>query len=135
MEAWVVVVEEINPPADVEPIKWVLFTSVPVVSFEDAWQVIGWYENRWLVEEWHKALKTGCRLESHQLQSMVRMLPLTGVLSVGNVTNYEFWRAVAKLGGFLGRRHDGEPDWQLIWRGWNELHTVAEGAMLLKKCG
>jgi hypothetical protein len=55
---------------------------VPVVSFEDAWQVIGWYENRWLVEEWHKALKTGCRLESHQLQSMDRMLPLTGVLSV-----------------------------------------------------
>lgn len=175
ISAWVVVVEEINPPADAEPIKWILLTTVPVESFEDAWEVIGWYENRWLVEEWHKALKTGCRLESRQLQSVDRLLPLTGVLSVVavllvqlktaartrpnqraselvpalwlnllkakrktktiNITNYEFWRAVAKLGGFLGRRHDGEPGWQLIWRGWKELHTLAEGAKLAQRCG
>ena len=51
------------------------------------------------------------------------------------ITNYEFWRAVAKLGGFLGRRHDGEPGWQLIWRGWKELHTLVEGALLAGKCG
>jgi hypothetical protein len=175
IEAWVVVVEEVDPPADVEPINWVLLTTIPVESFGDAWMIVGWYEDRWLVEEWHKALKTGCRLESRQLQSMDRLLPLTGVLSVvavllvqmkhaarthpnqpaselvptlwlkllqakrktktWKVTNYEFWRAVAKLGGFLGRRHDGEPGWQLIWRGWKELHTLAEGAILAKKCG
>jgi hypothetical protein len=173
--AWVVVVEEIDPPADTEPVKWVLFTTVPVSSFEEAWEVIGWYEDRWLIEEWHKALKTGCALESRQLQTMDRLLPLTGVLSVVavllvqlkdaartrpdqpaselvptlwlqllkakrktktcDITNYEFWRAVAKLGGFLGRRHDGEPGWQLIWRGWKELHTLAEGAKLARKCG
>jgi hypothetical protein len=172
--AWVVVVEEIDPPADAEPIECVLLTTVPVESFGDAWEVIGWYENRWLVEEWHKALKTGCRLESRQLQSVDRLLPLAGVLSVVavllvqlktaartqpnqpaseivpalwlkllkvkrktktvHVTNYEFWRAVAKLGGFLGRRHDGEPGWQLIWRGWKELHTLAEGAQLAQRC-
>lgn len=172
---WVVVVEEIDAPASAEPIQWVLLTTVPVETFEDAWEVIGWYENRWLVEEWHKALKTGCRLESRQLQSVDGLLPLTGVLSVvavllvqlktaartrpnepasemvpslwlkllkakgkttsRNITNYQFWRAVAKLGGFLARRHDGEPGWQLIWRGWKELHTLAEGASLAKKCG
>jgi hypothetical protein len=175
VEAWVVVVEEIDPPCDVEPVKWILLTTVPVDTFEDAWEVVSWYEDRWLVEEWHKALKTGCRLESRQLQSMDRLLPLTGVLSVVavllvqlkhaartrpdqpaselvptlwlellqakrktktcEITNYEFWRAVAKLGGFLGRRHDGEPGWQLIWRGWKELHTLAEGAQLAKRCG
>lgn len=175
IEAWAVVVEEIDPPADVEPVRWTLLTTEPVYSFEDAWKVISWYENRWVVEEWHKALKTGCRLEARQLQSMERMLPLTGVLSVVavllvqlkhaartrpnqpaselvpqlwlqllqakrktntcEITNYEFWRAVAKLGGFLGRRHDGEPGWQLIWRGWKELHTLAEGARLARKCG
>ena len=173
--AWVVVVEEIDPPAGVEPIRWVLLTTVPVQSFDDAWKVIGWYENRWLVEEWHKALKTGCRLESRQLQSVDRLLPLTGILSLVavllvqlkcaartnsddpasalvpalwlkllkgkrktttcDITNYEFWRAVAKLGGFLGRRHDGEPGWQVIWRGWQELHTLAEGATLARRCG
>jgi hypothetical protein len=30
---------------------------------------------------------------------------------------YEFWREVAKLGGFLARRRDGEPGWQTLWRG------------------
>lgn len=172
---WVVVVEEIDPPAGVEPIEWVLLSSVPVESFEDAWEVIGWYENRWLVEEWHKALKTGCRLEARQLQSVDRLLPLAGVLSVvavllvqrksaartepdkpashyvprlwlrmlkatgktdtSDITNYQFWRALAKLGGFLGRRHDGEPGWQLIWRGWQELHMLVEGARLARRCG
>ncbi len=172
---WVVLVEEIDPPANADPIRWVLLTTVPVNSFNDAWNVIEWYENRWLVEEWHKALKSGCRLEARQLQSVDRLLPLAGVLSVvavllvqlkhaartrpnqlasqsvpalwlklleakrkiktRDVTNYQFWRAVAKLGGFLGRRHDGEPGWQLIWRGWQELHTLAEGARLARKCG
>jgi hypothetical protein len=134
------VVEEIDPPADVEPIHWVLLTTVPIESFDDAWIVLNWYEDRWLVEEWHKALKTGCRLEARQLQSTDRLLPLVGVLSVVaillvqlksaarmnptgrasqlvptlwlklleakgkirtcHITNYEFWRAVAKLGGF-----------------------------------
>ncbi len=175
IQAWGIVVEEINPPDDVEPIHWVLLTTIPIESFDDAWMVLNWYEDRWLVEEWHKALKTGCRLEARQLQSTDRLLPLVGVLSVvaillvqlksaarmnptgrasqlvptlwlkllqakgkirtRNITNYEFWRAVAKLGGFLGRRRDGEPGWQLIWRGWKELHTLAEGAELSRKCG
>lgn len=173
--AWMVVVEELDPPAGVEPIKWVLCTSLSAETFDEAWKIIRWYENRWLVEEWHKALKTGCRLESRQLQSVTRLLPLTGVLSVVavflvqlkhaarmypnqrafelvpaqwlkllkakrktktcDISNYEFWCAVAKLGGFLGRRHDGEPGWQTIWRGWKELHTLAEGARLAKRCG
>jgi hypothetical protein len=41
---------EINPPQGVEPLHWVLLTSLPVVSLEDAWQVIGHYEKRWLIE-------------------------------------------------------------------------------------
>lgn len=173
--AWVVVVEEMDPPANVEPIRWVLLSSVPVESFDDARQIIRWYELRWTIEEWHKAIKSGCRLESRQLQSIDRLLPLTGVLSVvsilllklrsaartepnrparervpplwlallkakGNtkstdLTNYEFWRALAKLGGFLGRRSDGEPGWQTIWRGWKILHTYIEGVELAKRCG
>lgn len=31
---------------------------------------------------------------------------------------------LAKLGGFLGRKGDGEPGVKVIWKGLNELHTV-----------
>jgi hypothetical protein len=35
----------------------------PVTTLEDALRVVGFYQQRWLIEEFHKALKTGCRLE------------------------------------------------------------------------
>ena len=54
---WVVHVLEVDAPQGVEPIEWILLTSLPVESFDDAWLVIGYYEKRWLIEEWHKALK------------------------------------------------------------------------------
>ena len=63
----VIEVVEVNAPQGIEPIRWVLLTSLPVVNFKDAWTMIGYYELRWLVEEYHKALKTGCRTESRQL--------------------------------------------------------------------
>ncbi len=46
----VVIVQEVNAPKGVKPIRWVLLTSLPVRHFKDAWQVIEDYENRWLIE-------------------------------------------------------------------------------------
>ena len=45
-------------------------------------------------------------------------------------TNRNFVRALARLGGFLGRTGDGEPGWQTIWRGWQVLHERVQGFML-----
>jgi hypothetical protein len=59
IEMHVVAVCEVDAPAGVDPIEWILLTSLVVKDFEDAWVVIGYYEKRWLIEEWHKALKTG----------------------------------------------------------------------------
>jgi hypothetical protein len=44
----------------------------------------------------------------------------------------EFVVGVARLGGFLARKHDGLPGWQTLWRGWNNLHLLIEGASLLR---
>ena len=46
-------------PRGVEPIDWVLYTSLPVPDLEEAMRVISYYEKRWLVEEYFKALKSG----------------------------------------------------------------------------
>jgi hypothetical protein len=54
-------------------------------------------------------------------------------------TNQSVLVATARLGGFLGRKHDGMPGWQTIWRGWQRLMWMAEGLNILmesdKKCG
>jgi hypothetical protein len=46
---------------------------------------------------------------------------------------YEFFRQLAMLGGFLGRKHDGEPGWQTTWRGYLKLHQTNIGIELRKR--
>ncbi len=38
-----------------------------------------------------------------------------------SVTVFKFWREITKFSGFLTRKHEGEPGWQTLWRGWNYL--------------
>lgn len=56
------------PPAGAEPIAWMLFTSEPIATAQEARTVTGFYECRWLIEEFHKVWKTGCRIEASRLQ-------------------------------------------------------------------
>jgi len=173
----VVQVREVQAPVGVEPLTWVLYTSHPLHDFEQARQVIGMYEQRWIIEEYHKALKTGCRLEQRLYATAARLEAVTGILAVVAVrllqlktvarttpdrpaaeivparwitmltsvhrgpprtitTVYEFYRALAKLGGFLGRKRDGEPGWMTLWRGFEKLHLLVRGAeAYVNKCG
>jgi len=169
---WVVHAVEVDAPKDVERVEWILLTSLPMTSFDEAWQILEYYERRWLIEEYHKALKTGCRVECRQLKSKEGLEKITAMLSVVAVrllqlksaarTNParparhvvplrwikmllavrkrskltvamsigEFYRELAKLGGFLGRKSDGEPGWITIWRGWQKLYLLVHGAEL-----
>jgi hypothetical protein len=69
------VLEE-NPPSGVEPIAWVLATSLSVTNRAQIEAVIDGYRARWLVEEFHKALKTGCMFEKRQLESFASITSL-----------------------------------------------------------
>lgn len=60
---WVVHVVEDNPPEDVEGLEWFLLTTVEIQSVEDAEMCLRWYCLRWRIEDWHRALKSGCRIE------------------------------------------------------------------------
>jgi hypothetical protein len=176
----VVWVREVGAPAGATPIEWVLYTSLPVTTFSDAWEVIRYYECRWLIEEFHKAMKTGCSVEHRKLRKAIRLEPMVGLISVvavrllqlksfartdpdrlartivptlwlqmlkaarkklsrvHDMTIYQFYRELAKLGGFLGRKGDGEPGWITTWRGWEKLNMLVRGAELasaFKKCG
>ena len=52
-------------------------------------------------------------------------------LAVSNLTVYDFFRELAKLGGFLGRTHDGEPGWQTIWRGHQKMKALLDAQRIL----
>lgn len=75
----VVHVFEPNPPEAEEPVEWVLFTSEPVPTFEAALAIVDHYRARWIVEEFFKAVKTGCSFEKRQLttyDALQRLLAL-----------------------------------------------------------
>lgn len=83
---WVVYVRESEAPAGTPPLEWVLLTDVPITCLEDAWERVSWYECRWVIEEYHKAQKTGCAIEELQFTSAQALQPMIALLSVTAVT-------------------------------------------------
>jgi hypothetical protein len=66
--------KEIGAPADVdEPIEWMLLSTVPVTTFEEAKTALGRYAKRWGIEVYHRVLKSGCRIEDRQLGAARRL--------------------------------------------------------------
>ena len=175
-------VREINPPQGVQPLLWMLLSSEPCGDIAAARQIASDYEQRPVVEDYHKGLKTGCRLESRQYLTSARLQRVVGLLSIvavrllqlraaarqtpqrlarecvppdwlivlcqiryqpakskrppltpKAVTAREFYREIAKLGGFLGRKSDGEPGWQTLWHGFEKLHLFLRGYQAKKK--
>lgn len=76
----VVLVSEENAPADVEPIDWLLVTSLPIDDKKAVETIVDAYRRRWPIEELFKALKSGCSYESRQLESRHALLNALGLL-------------------------------------------------------
>lgn len=70
---WAILVTEDQPPEGQEPLCWLLLTTLPVETFAQAEQCVGWYRYRWLIERYHFVLKSGCRLEELQLETQLRL--------------------------------------------------------------
>jgi hypothetical protein len=89
LSVWALRVWEIDPPADAEPLEWFVLTNVPVRTLADAWGRVDWYCLRWVVEEYHKGMKTGCALESLQFTTEQALQPAIAFLSV--ITLWLLW--------------------------------------------
>ena len=167
MQLWALRAWEVAPPEGVEGLEWLLLTSVAIEQLSDGIERLEWYTSRWIVEEYHSCMKTGCQIERSQLRegaALQRLLGFVAILAVrllqlrdlarsqGERPAIEvidpilvqiiaqrekldpqtmkvraFFYAVAKVGGFPGRRSDGEPGWKRLWHGWLRLLDWAEG--------
>ena len=63
IDIWVVHALEINPPDNAKAIEWFVLTSIDVSLAADAEQCLRWYCLRWRIEDWHRVMKSGCRIE------------------------------------------------------------------------
>jgi Domain of unknown function (DUF4338)/Transposase DNA-binding len=74
IDIWVIHAREENPPPNTEAVEWFLLTTIELGSPEDAEQCLRWYCLRWRIEDWHRVLKSGCRIEdiAHESAERVR---------------------------------------------------------------
>jgi hypothetical protein len=73
-------VAEIDAPPGAEPILWRLLTTHDVEDPAMAWRVVGWYRQRWIIEQFFRTLKQqGLKLEDSQVESAERLLKLTAI--------------------------------------------------------
>jgi len=79
---WAVLAEEEDPPPGQQPVCWLLLTTLPVGTVDDAVQAVLRYSQRWLVERLHFVLKSGCRLEQLQLETAERLLRAVATYTV-----------------------------------------------------
>ena len=167
---WAIAATEKNAPDGIEPLSWLLLTTISVEALEEALEKVVWYTRRWGIEVFHRTLKSGCKIEERQLGKSHR---IEACLAIDLVVAWRLfylsklgreipdvpctvffeeheWRAlvtfhqkvpaspeatpptlreatrmVAGLGGFLGRRGDGEPGTQTLWRGIQRLDDLA----------
>jgi transposase-like protein/DDE family transposase len=77
----IVRVWEANPPANAAPIEWYLYTSEPIDTPEQQLAIVDYYRARWTIEDYFKAIKTGCDFESRQLQDYDALVNLLAMFA------------------------------------------------------
>jgi hypothetical protein len=168
-------VVEPTPPEGEPAVEWRLWTTLPIDRAADALAVVDAYRARWVVEEYFKALKTGCAFEERQLESthaltnaLALFAPVAWLLlrlravgraepsSAGHLllsarqltllrallpvkkrprlpatpTAHDVMLAVAGLGGHIP--NNGDPGWQVLGRGLDDLLRAEELATALE---
>jgi hypothetical protein len=172
---WAVWAREAEEPAEGERIEWMVLTTCPVNTFDEAIEKLAWYTIRWGIEIFHRTLKSGCKVEERQLGhadrietclaiDMVVAWRIFHLVKLGRETPdvpcsvffeeaewkalvayvtqnpkppddppmlREAMRMVASLGGFLGRKGDGEPGTKSLWLGLQRLDDLSSMWKLL----
>jgi Transposase DNA-binding/Transposase DDE domain len=165
----IVSVREVKPPRDQEPVEWLLITTEPIHDEQEILKVVDCYRGRWRIEEFFKALKTGCAVEKRQLDSKQTLLnalalfipvawhllrlrtaarstqriPAQTVLDDDqllvlrrasgcplpkSLMARDALLAIARLGGHLSS--NGDPGWQVLGRGYQDLLMMVAGYRL-----
>ena len=111
-----VLVREVDPPADDEPVEWLLLTSLAVGDVEQVRQVIQYYCVRWMIEVFFRVLKSGCRVEERRFEQIDRLPACVAVYLI------VAWRTlyVCRLGRScpdLSCEAVFEPaEWKSVWK-------------------
>jgi hypothetical protein len=85
VELWLLHAWEETPPVDgSKPVEWMLLTTIAIENADAAIQVLGYYAKRWRIEDWHRILKTCCRVEEpahRDSECLMRLVAINMVIA------------------------------------------------------
>jgi hypothetical protein len=169
IELYAILLNEECPPEGIQPVNWLLLTTIPVTTIDEAQERLRWYKYRWLIERFHYTLKSGCTVEDLQLETVDRLKNAIALYSIiawkilwlayeirrapniacDKVLSINEWQCayimvhevsdppqrpptlreasflIARLGGFMCRKGDGDPGVKVLWRGYMRVHDLA----------
>ena len=123
---WAIWAEEEQPPAGCAAVHWLLLTTLPVTTADEARTCLGWYAVRWLIERYHFVLKSGCRIEALQLATAARLERALALYSI------VAWRLLWLT--YLARQTPDAPctvalapaAWQALWCAHHQTPTLPD---------
>lgn len=135
-------ITELNPPDGHEAIEWILATSLPINSANDAMTIVEYYIQRWKIERFHYVLKSGVGAEKIQQRSYERIKPMLLIYSVIAL----FIMAITFMGRVLPDASCNllldDDEWKILYRlihktkhAPNEPYTMAEAVKYLGQLG
>jgi hypothetical protein len=175
----IILANEKEAPLGVQPLRWVLLTTMEIQNFESAAEKLRWYARRWQIEVYHRTIKSGCKIEERQLGNANR---IESCLAIDMVVAWRIlhlthlgretpdvpctvyfkeneWKALhsffyktretpseppslramtrmmaERLGGFLGRKSDGEPGTKSLWIALQRLDDIATTWKIFNEC-
>jgi len=84
LKLWAIYLVEKHPPQGATAVRWLLLTSISIASVKQALKCVRWYCRRWRIEEWHRVMKSGCKILDHQNQRahvLLRAIALDAVIA------------------------------------------------------
>src|SRR6218665_2098820 len=160
IEVRCLIASEIDAPARARSVVWRLLSNRAVDTLEQALELVQWYRARWEIELFFLVLKEGCRVERLQFGHIERLMRLgrqLPELPADLLFDADEWhgayilnrkkppkevpalntvvRLVAQLGGFLGRKHDGELGAKTLCLGLREITIFVQSARFARDAG
>jgi len=84
LQLWAVYLVAKHPPKGAVAVQWMLLTSMPVASVQQALKCVRWYGRRGRIEEWHRVMKSGCKIldhQNHSAQVLLRAIAIDAVIA------------------------------------------------------
>ena len=136
-------VHAVDPPAGEEPLHWRLLTTHTIADAAAAWEIVGWYQRRWVIEQLFRVMKSqGLQVEDSQMASADRLVKLVATATKAACIDIQLTQSrdgidqmpaanvftepeidtlatlQPTLEGSTERQQNHHPPFSLAWAGW-----------------